>query len=52
MSRAKASLLVGTRPCLAVTSLNARVKAEKEHRKDMVAVEEEKNAMQAVIKNV
>jgi hypothetical protein len=48
MSRSKASLLVGTRPGLAVTSLTARVKAEKEHRNDMVAAEEEKNAMRAV----
>jgi hypothetical protein len=41
MSRSKASLLAGTRPGLAVTSLNARVKKEKEQRKDMVAAEEE-----------
>jgi ethanolamine ammonia-lyase small subunit len=52
MSRSKASLLVGTRPGLAVTSLTARVKAEKEHRKDMVAAEEENNAMRAVIREL
>jgi hypothetical protein len=53
MSRSKASLLVGTRrPGLTVTSLTARVKAEKEHRKDMVAAEEENNAMRAVIREL
>jgi DNA-directed RNA polymerase sigma subunit (sigma70/sigma32) len=41
MSRSNASL-----------SLTARVKAEKEHRKDMVAAEKENNAMRAVIREL
>jgi hypothetical protein len=49
-------VLVGTRPGLAVTSLNARVKAEKEHRKDMVAAAScrgrKHNAMRAVIREL
>jgi hypothetical protein len=52
MSRSKASLLVGTRPGLAVMSLNAHVKTGKYHRKDMVAAEEENNAMRAVIREL
>jgi hypothetical protein len=41
-----------TRPGLTVTSLTARGKAEKEHRKDMVAAEEENNAIREVIREL
>jgi hypothetical protein len=53
MSRSKASLLTGWNATrLGRDVLDCACKSEKEHRKDMIAAEEEKNAMRAVIREL